>query len=445
MIIFSQGFEEHFRRLQAVFDRLRKANLKLKPSKCVLFAAEVKFLGSVVSSEGIAPDPDKVEAVRTWPTPTNLTETRAFVALAGYYRKHIAGFSTIARPLHELTKKNVAFFWGAEQEAAFRSLKERLTSAPVLAMPEDLGLYVLDTDANATAAGAVLQQWQNGELKVIAYGSKSFSPAEVRYCTTRRELAAVMFGLYQYRHLLLGRKFELRTDHAALTHLRRTPDPVGQSARYLDRLAEYDFDLKYRPGEQHQNADALSRRPCERSPNAAECNQCRSKAIRTAEEAARRASLAAAPEEGESQRCQVLRSRKRSSKENATAPRKCPKATGTDGTASTGEGLTMSKELLREQQSADEVVGSVIRFLFAAGQELPGEEIEASTLRGLDPKVQHLYAQRQSLRMLDGVLYRQYERTDGTLQYNQVVVPRTLREEFLRAFCFDLSLEDFSR
>ena len=155
------------------------------------------------------------------------------MALAGYYRKHIAGFSTIARPLHELTKKNVAFFWGAEQESAFRLLKERLTTAPVLAMPEDMGLYVLDTDANATAAGAVLQQWQNGELKVIAYGSKSFSPAEVRYCTTRRELAAVMFGLYQYRHLLLGRKFELRTDHAALTHLRRTPDPVGQSARYL--------------------------------------------------------------------------------------------------------------------------------------------------------------------------------------------------------------------
>ena len=102
LIIFSQGFEDHFSRLQAVFDRLRKANLKLKPSKCVLFAAEVKFLGSVVSSEGIAPDPDKVEAVRTWPVPKNLTETRAFVALAGYYRKHIAGFSTIARPLLSL-------------------------------------------------------------------------------------------------------------------------------------------------------------------------------------------------------------------------------------------------------------------------------------------------------------------------------------------------------
>ena len=92
-----------------------------------------------------------------------------------------------------------------------------------------------------------------------------------------------------------------------------------------------------------------------------------------------------------------------------------------------------SKELLQEQQAADEVVGSIIRFLFPTGQELPEEEIEASILRGLGPEVQHLYAQRQSLRMLDGVLYRRYERADGTLQHNQVVVPRTLREEFLRA------------
>jgi len=100
-------------------------------------------------------------------------------------------------------------------------------------------------------------------LKVIAYASRSFSAVEVRYCTTRCELAAVMYGLRQYRHLLLGYHFLLRTDHAALTYLRRTPEPVGQSARYLDKLAEYDFELQHRPGAQHQNADALSRRPCE--------------------------------------------------------------------------------------------------------------------------------------------------------------------------------------
>jgi len=134
LVVFSRTFEDHVVRLQAVFDRLRTANLKLNPSKCVLFAAKIKFLGSVISSEGIAPDPDKVAAVKEWPVPKNLTEARAFVALVGYYRRHIEGFSTIARLLHELTRKNMPFVWGPSQAEAFEELKIRLTSAPVLAM-----------------------------------------------------------------------------------------------------------------------------------------------------------------------------------------------------------------------------------------------------------------------------------------------------------------------
>ena len=189
LIIFSKTFDDHIKRLQAVFDRLRAADLKLKPSKCVIFARQVKFLGSVISDQGVAPDPEKIEAVATWPTPKSVTEVRAFVALAGYYRRHIRGFSEIARPLHELTRKNVAFYWGTEQEEAFRELKRCLTTAPVLAMPEDGGGYILDIDTNVNFMGCALQQCQNGLLKVIGYGSKVFSPAETRYCTTRRELA----------------------------------------------------------------------------------------------------------------------------------------------------------------------------------------------------------------------------------------------------------------
>jgi len=274
LIVFSRTFEDHVVRLQAVFDRLRAADLKLKPTKCVLFAQQVKFLGSIVSSNGIAPDPEKVEAVATWPTPQNLTEVRAFVALAAYYHRHIRGFAEIARPLHELTRKNAPFVWGLQQEEAFVTLKERLVTAPVLAMPVDGGGFVMDTDANASSMGCVLQQWQNGVLRVISYASKAFSPAEVRYCTTRRELAAIMYGLKQYRHFLLGYPFVLRTDHAAMTFLMKTPDPVGQSARYLDRLAEYKFEVVHRPGEQHRNADVFSRRPCARDPDGPQCRQC---------------------------------------------------------------------------------------------------------------------------------------------------------------------------
>ena len=141
-------------------------------------------------------------------------------------------------------------------------LKEALVSAPVLAMPIDGGGYVLDTDACNYSMGCVLQQWQNDELKVIGYASRAFSDAELRYCTTRRKLAAIIFGLKYYRHVLLGYKFVLRTYHAALTYLMKTPNPVGQSARYLTTLAEYNFSIQYRPGDAHRNADALSRRPC---------------------------------------------------------------------------------------------------------------------------------------------------------------------------------------
>ena len=119
LIIFSSTFEQHLERLQMVFDRLVDADLKLKPSKCSLFQRKVKFLGSIVSGEGIEPDPEKVQAVADWPRPLNLTEVRAFVALASYYRRHIHSFAEIARPLHELTKKDVHFNWGLSKSRLF--------------------------------------------------------------------------------------------------------------------------------------------------------------------------------------------------------------------------------------------------------------------------------------------------------------------------------------
>jgi len=137
LIIFSSTFEQHVEWLQMVFDRLVTADLRHKPSKCSLFQQRVKFLGSIVSGDGIEPDPEKVQAVADWPHPQNLMEVRAFVALASYYRRHIRSFAEIACPLHELTKKDVRFHWGSKQERAFIMLKDALVSAPVLAMPID--------------------------------------------------------------------------------------------------------------------------------------------------------------------------------------------------------------------------------------------------------------------------------------------------------------------
>ena len=262
IIVMSTSFEQHLERLHKVFDRLRTTGLKLKPAKCHLFQTRVKFLGSVVSESGIEPDPEKVKAVAEWPIPTTLTELRSFVALASYYRRHIQNFAEIARPLHNLTKKGCPFEWGADQQSAFEKLKQKLINYPVLANPLPEGEYVVDTDASDEALGAVLQQRQNGQIRVLAYASRVMDPSERFYCTTRKELLGIVFALRQFRHYLLSTSFLLRTDHAALTSLLRSPEPVGQQARWLDLLAEYSFRIEHQAGRLHSNSDSLSQRPC---------------------------------------------------------------------------------------------------------------------------------------------------------------------------------------
>jgi hypothetical protein len=184
----SSSFKQHLERLTKVFERLRSANLKLKPLKCKLLQLKVKFLGSVVSGDGIEPDPEKIAAVVDWPVPMNLTDVRSFTGLAKYYRRHIQGFDHVAKQLFDLMKKGVSFYWSDEQQQAFETLKSKLVNYPILAPPLlQGGGYVVDTDASNYAAGAVLQQNQDGQLRVIAYASRAFNKAERQYCTTRKE------------------------------------------------------------------------------------------------------------------------------------------------------------------------------------------------------------------------------------------------------------------
>ena len=178
--VFSKTFDEHLDRLVTVFDRLDRYLLKLKPSKCSLFQRKVSFLGHVVSGQGIECDPEKVAAISTWPSPTNIAEVRTFCGLASYYRTFVHDFAAKAKPLHNLTKKGAVFNWTPECEAAFQTLKQVLTSTPILVAHCDDRQYVLDTDASDTALGAVLQQEQGGKLHVIGYVSRTLSPSEAR-------------------------------------------------------------------------------------------------------------------------------------------------------------------------------------------------------------------------------------------------------------------------
>jgi len=247
--------------VREVFTRLQAANLKLHASKCCLFQRRVAFLGHLLSENGIEVQDDKVDAVRDWPTPCNLTELGSFLGLCSYYRRFIERFADVAAPLHKLHRKNVAFEWTEEQDDAFNRLKQMLTSAPVLGMPTDNGAFYLDCDASDIGLGAVLSQNQNGSEVVIAYASRILTKAERNYDVTRRELLAIVFGLKTFKQYVLGRQFVIRTDHAALQWLRKTPEPMGQLARWLTFIEQFDFEVIFRAGAKHGNADGLSRRP----------------------------------------------------------------------------------------------------------------------------------------------------------------------------------------
>ena len=259
IIIISSNVEEHFKRLEEVFERLKEAGLKLKPSKCHLFKEEVLFLGHIVGKDGIKPNPELIESVKEWKTPQTTRHVQQFLGLANYYRRFIRNFSDIASPLSQLTKKDIPFIWTRECQEAMDFLKEALCSAPILAYPQPQGNYILDTDASNVGVGGVLSQIQEGQERVISYGSKKLDRAQQNYCVTRRELLAVVTFMTQFRHYLLGQKFTLRTDHGSLRWLCNFKNPGGQMARWLEILAQYDFEIVHRDGKKHQNADALSR------------------------------------------------------------------------------------------------------------------------------------------------------------------------------------------
>ncbi|GFT76639.1 retrovirus-related Pol polyprotein from transposon 17.6 [Nephila pilipes] len=169
IIIVERDFEEQLNNLRKVLEKLKQANLKLNPAKCNLFRREVSYLGHIISAEGVRTDPRKVAAVKEWSQPRNVHELRSFLGLCTYYRRFVKGFSLIARPLHRLTEHKRPFVWSEECEVAFTSLKEALTSAPILSYPDPDKQFILDTDASHANVGAVLSQEIDGQERVIAY------------------------------------------------------------------------------------------------------------------------------------------------------------------------------------------------------------------------------------------------------------------------------------
>ncbi|XP_077248532.1 uncharacterized protein LOC143888109 [Tasmannia lanceolata] len=255
ILIYSKSEEEHAKHLGLALETLRKNQLYAKFSKCEFWLERVAFLGHVISKEGIEVDPAKIQAVTSWKQPTNVTEIRSFLGLAGYYRKFVEGISILAGPLTKLTRKNVKYVWNEECESSFQELKKILTSAPVLILPTAEGDFVVYSDASFRGLGCVLMQ----SGKVIAYGSRQLKKHEVNYPTHDLELAAVVFALRIWRHYLYGVKFEVFTDHKSLKYLFDQKELNMRQRRWVEFLKDYDFTLSYHPGKANVVADALSR------------------------------------------------------------------------------------------------------------------------------------------------------------------------------------------
>ena len=269
IIVFSSDFSQHLERLDKVMSHIEKSGLKINPKKCKFFTSQVKFLGHIVSADGITTDPSKVAAIKEWPQPHTVKQVRSFLGICSYYRRFVKDFSTIAHPLHKLTEKYSTFHWDTECKKAFETLKDKLTSPPILANPDNSKPYILDCDASATGIGAVLSQVDDdGVERVISYYSHSLDKPERNYCVTRRELLAIVMAVKNYHSYIYGVNITVRTDHGALRWLLNFKNPEGQVARWIERLETYDLNIVHRPGIKHGNCDAISRRPC------TDCSYC---------------------------------------------------------------------------------------------------------------------------------------------------------------------------
>ncbi|CAB3989530.1 Hypothetical predicted protein [Paramuricea clavata] len=271
VIVFARTFEEMLERLEAVLRRLGEFGLKLKPSKCKLFQTKLTYLGHVVSENGVEPDPEKISALPKWleNPPRNRKELQTFLGFAGYYRNFVEGFAKIAAPLYDLIKEPNAkmprtFLWTETCQYAFESLISKLSTSPVLAFPDFTLPFVLHTDASGVGLGAVLYQLQNGKKRVLAYGSRSPTHSEQRYCANRREFLALKWAVTEkFRSYLYGRKFHVITDSNPLTYLLTSAKLSTTDHRWLASLSTYDFTISYRAGKSCGDTDGLSRIPRE--------------------------------------------------------------------------------------------------------------------------------------------------------------------------------------
>lgn len=259
IIVFSTSLTEHIDNLAKIFRTLEEHNLKIQLDKSEFLQKEVAFLGHIVTSEGVKPNPDKIQIIKEWPLPSNEKQLRGFLGILGYYRKFVKDFAKITKPLTNALRKGEKISHTKEFVETFERCKGILTSSNILQYPDLSKPFILTTDASNFAIGAVLSQGPIGSDKPIAFASRTLNKSEEKYSAIEKELLAVVWACKYFRPYLYGRKFILYTDHKPLTYGLNLKDTNNRLVHWRLSLSEFDYEIRYRPGKQNVVADSLSR------------------------------------------------------------------------------------------------------------------------------------------------------------------------------------------
>ncbi|XP_069138991.1 uncharacterized protein [Argopecten irradians] len=261
ILIYTQTWEQHIDILRELFVRLRNASISARPSKCAIGYKSLECLGHMVGNERLLPNPEKVKAILEAPRPETKTQVRAFLGLAGFYRKFIANFAAISVPLTDLTRKGQPnkVVWELPQEAAFETLKRRLASKPILKLVDLEAEFILRTDASDKGLGAILLQEEDGNPLPVAFASRKLKASERAYAVIEKECLAVIWGITKFERYLYGRSFILETDHQPLVYLNKLKGTNARLMRWALILQPYRFTIRAIRGKDNVGADCLCR------------------------------------------------------------------------------------------------------------------------------------------------------------------------------------------
>ena len=259
VIIYSKSVSEHLLLIDQVCERMQKEGLTFSPEKCEFFSQNIEILGFQVTPSGRGVVDKKLEKVENYPIPKSKKEVKGFLGLSGYYRALIQNYAEIATPLTGLLKKDVRFEWTPQCGVSFESLKEKLTTKPIVAFPDWNLPFKVGSDASNRAIGGILSQVHEGKERVIYYYSKTLNDHEVNYSVWEKEALGVILSIRKFEKFLIGRKFTIEVDNTAITYLFKLKKPRGRLSRWVYYLQSFDYDIIYKPGSSHTNCDALSR------------------------------------------------------------------------------------------------------------------------------------------------------------------------------------------